>query len=101
MTDEIKDEFEAEDWPKGLYMVFATKDHDAVYGKVIGLTRTTAIYHPWDVQFGGVDEEVANQVVLADFDEFTSFDDIWEMEKYFEERQFNLMRGEIQMGEIK
>ena len=90
MTDEIKDEFEAEEWPKGLYMIFAPKDHDALYGKVIGITRTTAICHPWDEHFGGLDEEVVAQVTLADFDVFISFDDIWEMEHYFETHQFNL-----------
>ena len=101
MTEEIKNEFAIEEWPKGLYMIFATKDHDAVYGKVIGLTRVTAIFHPWDVQFGGVDEDVAHQAVLANFDEFIAFDDIWDMDDYFQERKFNLMRGEIKMGQIK
>ena len=101
MTDELMKEMGAEDWPKGLYMIFATKDHDAVYGKVIGLTRTAALYHPWDIQFGGVDEDAAHLAVLADFDEFVAFEDIWDMDDYFQERKFNLMRGEIKMGEIK
>lgn len=100
MTEELMKEMGAEDWPKGLYMIFA-KDQDAIRGKVIGLTRTTAIYHRWDEMFGGVDETVADQVLLTDFNEFISFDDIWEMESYFEEHGFQPMRGEIKMGEIK
>lgn len=96
-----EDGVEMEDWPKGLYMIFAL-ENDAIMGKVIGLTRTTALIHPWDIQFGGVDEDVATQVVLAEYKEFVAFDDIWDMEEYFESRHWNLMTGkDVQMGEIK
>ena len=101
MTEESGTTEHAE-WPKGLYMIFLTTDTDGLMGKVIGLTSATAIIHPWDVLFGGVDEDIARQVVLADCKTFISFDDIWDMEKYFEDHHWNLMTGEdIKMGDMR
>jgi len=98
----MNEEVEAEEWPKGLYMIFLTTDTDGLMGKVIGLTCTTALIHPWDFMFGGVDEEVARQVVLADCKTFISFDDVWDMDKYFHDHHWNLMTGEdIKMGDIR
>jgi len=73
---------EAEEWPKGLYMIFAG-EKDVLMGKVIGLTSTTALIHPWNFMFGGIDEEVKRGIVLADHKEFIPFDDLWDMDKYF------------------
>ena len=97
-----ENETKVADWPKGLYMIFVMTDTDAIMGKVIGLTPTTALIHPWDFMFGGVDEEVVRELVIADFNQFISFDDVWEMDEYFSTRHWNLMTGEdIKMGEIK
>jgi hypothetical protein len=82
---------EAEDWPKGLYMIFLKTETDAMMGKVIGLTKTTALIHPWDFMFGGVDEELTIGVLLADYKEFFAFDDVWDMDDYFEKHHWNLM----------
>jgi hypothetical protein len=82
---------EAEDWPKGLYMIFIKEDDDSRMGKVIGLTQTKALIHPWSFMFGGVDEELTIEVVLADQVAFFAFDDIWEMDDYFHEHYWNPM----------
>ena len=82
---------EAEDWPKGLYMIFVKTDTDAVMGKVIGLTQTTAVIHPWDFMFGGVDEELTIQVLLADTNTFIAFDDVWDMDEHFQKHYWNPM----------
>lgn len=78
---EKKDLLAPEDWPKGLYMIFVL-DSDTVMGKVIGLTNTSALIHPWDFMFGGVDEEQVKEIVLADVKSFHAFDDIWKMDSY-------------------
>ena len=72
----------AEEWPKGLYMIFVKEGKDTRMGRVIGLTRTTAKIHPWDFMFGGVDQEVTQEIVLAEWDLFHPFDDIWDMDEY-------------------
>jgi hypothetical protein len=82
---------EPAEWPKGLYMIFLKTETDAVMGKVIGLTKTTALIHPWDFMFGGVDEELTIGVLLADYKEFFAFDDVWHMDDYFEKHHWNLM----------
>ena len=84
-TDSTKEdsEIQYEDWPKGLYMIFAA-GADTTMGKVIGLTKTTARIHPWDFMFGGVDEDQIKDVVLAHVEQFVSFDDIWDMDEYNE-----------------
>ena len=85
---------EAEDWPKGLYMIFIKEDKDNIdsrMGKVIGLTQTKALIHPWSFMFGGIDEELTLEVVLADQVAFFAFDDIWEMDDYFHEHYWNPM----------
>jgi hypothetical protein len=81
---DLIEEMGAEDWPKGLYMIFA-KEGDTRMGKVIGLTRTTAKIHPWDFMFGGIDEEVVLEIVLADWDLFHPFDDLWNMDHYHDQ----------------
>jgi hypothetical protein len=80
--NEIKDPLRVEEWPKGLYMIFVLDD-DCLMGKVFGLTNTKALIHPWSFMFGGVDEEEAVEIVLADVKKFYAFDDIWEMDEYF------------------
>jgi hypothetical protein len=85
---------EAAEWPKGLYMIFLKTETDAYMGKVIGLTRTTALIHPWDFMFGGVDEEVTRELVIADFENFIAFDDVWKMDDYFSAHHWNLITGE-------
>ena len=85
------DLIEAEDWPKGLYMIFIKTDTDACMGKVIGLTQTKALIQPWSFMFGGVDEELTIEVVLADQKEFFAFDDIWEMDDHFQKKFWNPM----------
>ena len=88
MDNEI---IEAEDWPKGLYMIFLKTDTDAVMGKVVGLTQTTALINPWNFMFGGVDEELTIQVLLADIKIFISFDDLWDMDDYFHKNHWTPM----------
>jgi len=85
---------EPEEWPKGLYMIFAVNEKDAEMGKVIGLTSTTALVHPWSFMFGGIDNEVTRTVVLADFKEFIPFDDLWEMDEYFNMYYWSYITGE-------
>lgn len=80
MTEE-KNLLGDEDWPKGLHMIFVFDD-DVIMGKVIGLTNTSALIHPWDFMFGGVDEEQVREVVLAGVKRFHAFDDIWDMDDY-------------------
>ena len=82
------------EWPKGLYMIFLKTDTDAFMGKVIGLTRTTVLIHPWDFMFGGVDEEVVRELVVADFRQFIPFDDVWKMDDYFLANHWKLITGE-------
>ena len=88
---EMNEEVEAEEWPKGLYMIFLKTDTDAVMGKVIGLTQTKALIHPWSFMWGGVDEELTIEVVLAEQKEFFAFDDLWEMDDYFSEHYWKPM----------
>ena len=78
---DLMEEMGAEEWPKGLHMIFA-KDGETRMGKVIGLTRTTAKLHPWDFMFGGLDEDVVQEIVLAEWDLFHPFDDLWDMDEY-------------------
>jgi len=66
-------------------MIFADGAGSAIMGKVIGLTKTSARIHPWDFMFGGVDEDQVREVVLANFEYFHSFDDIWDMDDYCSE----------------
>jgi ABC-type uncharacterized transport system substrate-binding protein len=87
----MNEEVEAEEWPKGLYMIFLKTDTDAVMGKVIGLTQTKALIHPWSFMWGGVDEELTIEVVLAEQKEFFAFDDLWEMDDYFSEHYWKPM----------
>ena len=88
MSNEMTD---SEVWPKGLYMIFVKTDTEAAMGKVIGLTKTTALIHPWDFMFGGVDEESTIEVVLANTETFVAFDDVWDMDDYFQERYWKPM----------
>jgi hypothetical protein len=73
---------DSEESPKGLYMIFAG-EKDVMMGKVIGLTSTTALIHPWNFMFGGIDDEAIRGIVLADHKEFIPFDDLLDMDKYF------------------
>jgi hypothetical protein len=82
------------EWPKGLYMIFLKTDTDAFMGKVIGLTRTTALIHPWNFMFGGIDEDVTRELVVADFQQFIPFDDVWKMDDYFSVNHWKLITGE-------
>ena len=75
-------ELVAEPWPKGLFIIFVKEDGASMMGKVIGLTKTNAIFHPWDFMFGGVDEEAVREVVLAEWDIFHAFDDVWDMDEF-------------------
>jgi hypothetical protein len=84
MTDEEAQEFVATPWPKGLFIIFAKEGKVSMMGKVIGLTQTKAIFHPWDLMFGGVDEDAVHEAVLAEWDIFHAFDDIWDMEEYYD-----------------
>jgi hypothetical protein len=93
MSEENK-AIEVAEWPKGLYMIFLKTDTDAYMGKVIGLTPTTALIHPWDFMFGGVDEEVVREIVVADFKQFIPFDDVWKMDDYFSANHWKLITGE-------
>jgi hypothetical protein len=81
MIDDLAKELGAEDWPKGLYMIFA-KEGETLMCRVIGLTRTTAKVQPWDLMFGGIDEDVVQEIVLAEWDSFHAFDDLWDMDDY-------------------
>jgi hypothetical protein len=89
-----ENEIKAAEWSKGLYMIFLKTDTDAYMGKVIGLTPTTALIHPWDFMFGGVDEETIKELVIAQFKKFIPFDDVWEMDEYFEAKHWKLITGE-------
>ena len=92
---------EAEDWPKGLYMIFIKTDTDASMGKVIGLTQTKALIHPWNFMSGGLDQDLTLEVVLADQKEFHAFDDLWEMDDFFAKHFWNPMLDKnIKMGTI-
>ena len=88
--------------PKGLYMIFVKDDKDCFMGKVVGLTKTSALVNLWNFVVGGIDEDSVSQLLLQDFNEFISFDDLEEMDKYFANRHWNLILSkDIQMGEIK
>ena len=90
---EPSDSGEITEWLKDLYVIFVTDDN--VYmGKVISLTPTTAFIRPWDFMFGGVDEKVVREIVLADVKTFHAFDDISEMDAYHEEHYWGKMIGE-------
>jgi len=91
---EINETIEVAEWPKGLYMIFLKTDTEAYMGKVTGLTNTSALIHPWDFMFGGVDEDVILEIVLADYKKFIPFDDIWEMDEYFEANHWVSKKGE-------
>jgi hypothetical protein len=41
--------------------------------------------------WGGVDEELTIEVVLAEQKEFFAFDDLWEMDDYFSEHYWKPM----------
>lgn len=87
---------DAEDWPKGLYMIFVFDDDDTNYmmGKVIGLTKTSARIHPWSFMWGGIDEEKVREIVLADVKRFHAFDDIWDMDVYCDNHYWKKTIGE-------
>ena len=89
-----EENIETAEWPKGLYMIFLKTDTDAYMGKVIGLTPTKVLIHPWDFMFGGVDEEVVRELVVAEFKQFISFDDVWKMDDYFSANHWKLITGE-------
>jgi hypothetical protein len=82
-------------------MLFLKTDTDLRMGKVIGLTQTKALIHPYSFMFGWVDEELIIEVVLAEQKEFFAFDDIWKMDDYFNEHFWNPMLDKnIKMGTI-
>jgi hypothetical protein len=78
---DLAKEMGAEEWPKGLYMVFQNGTK-TIMGKVIGLTNKTVFIHPWDYHFGGLDDDVIMEIVLADVGKFFPFDDIWDMYQF-------------------
>jgi len=82
---------QAGDSPKGLYMVFVKTDTEASMGRVVGLTQTSAWIRPWNFRDGGIDEDKAIEVVLADQKTLTSFEDMEEMDEWFAVNFWNPM----------
>ena len=68
--------------PRGLYIIFVKEGEALFMGEVVGLTAKSALIHPWDFMFGGIDEEQVRDLTLADFDQFHCFDDMWAMDDF-------------------
>jgi hypothetical protein len=79
--------------PKGFYMIFVVDEKNAMMGRLIGLTSTAALIHPWNFMFGGIDEHVTKTVVLDDYKEFLAFDNLLDMDEYFDANHWSYMTG--------
>ena len=75
--------------PKGLYIIFIKDETDCCMGKVVGLTKTSALVHLWNFVVGGINKGSVTELDLQDFDKFISFDDLEDMDRYFANRFWN------------
>jgi hypothetical protein len=77
---------------KDLYMIFVQGD-DTCMGRVISLTQTEALIHPWNFMVGGIDEDRTRKVVPSECQETLKFDDLETMDKHFSNNYWKHITG--------